>query len=177
MDVEPFLIASTVRAVVGQRLVRRICPNCRESYVPDAATIKQIEESFGINEALPIKRIHELEAKALEGGIGKTTLASTNSKSTASLVTSETKILKLWRAHEEGCDECNHNGYRGRMGIYESLNNSPEIQKMIVSSATSEVIQIQAVKEGMLTMQLDGFIKALRGQTTIEEILRVTSEE
>ena len=177
MSVEPFLIASTVRAVVGQRLVRKLCPNCRESYVPDTATIKQIEESFGINDALPMKRIHELEAKALEGGIGKTTLASTNPKSTAPLSTSETKILKLWKTHEDGCDECNHNGYRGRMGIYESLNNSPEIQKMIVSNATSEVIQNQAVKEGMLTMQLDGFIKALRGQTSIEEILRVTSEE
>jgi type II secretory ATPase GspE/PulE/Tfp pilus assembly ATPase PilB-like protein len=63
------------------------------------------------------------------------------------------------------------------MGIYEVLDNSSEIQKLIVGNATSEVIQNQAMKEGMITMQLDGFIKALRGQTTIEEILRVTVEE
>ena len=63
------------------------------------------------------------------------------------------------------------------MGIYEVLGNSTEVQKLIVSNATSDVIQAQAVKEGMVIMQLDGFIKALRGQTTIEEILRVTAEE
>jgi type IV pilus assembly protein PilB len=177
MGIEPFLIASTVRAVVGQRLVRRLCASCRESYTPDTTTIKQVNDTFGIHDSVSMKHIHELEAKALAGGIGKTDLSSTNNKSTASLSTSETKILKLWKANEEGCDECNHSGYHGRMGIYEVLDNSSEIQKLIVGNATSEVIQNQAMKEGMITMQLDGFIKALRGQTTIEEILRVTVEE
>jgi type IV pilus assembly protein PilB len=177
MSIEPFLIASTVRAVVGQRLVRRLCPNFRESYTPDAAIIKQIMQAFNINDSAYMKKIHDMEAKALAEGIGKTTMASTNPKSTASLSTSDTKILKLWKAGENGCDECGHNGYRGRMGIYEALENSTEIQKMIVSNATSEVIQTQAIKEGMITMQIDGLIKALRGQTSIEEILRVTSEE
>jgi type IV pilus assembly protein PilB len=63
------------------------------------------------------------------------------------------------------------------MGIYEVIDSSTDLQKMIVGSATSDAIQDQAVKEGMVTMQLDGFIKALRGQTSIEEIWRVTSEE
>jgi len=63
------------------------------------------------------------------------------------------------------------------MGIYEVLGNSSEVQRLIVANATSEEIQNQAVKEGMIVMQMDGFIKALRGQTTIEEILRVTAEE
>ena len=62
------------------------------------------------------------------------------------------------------------------MGIYETLANSNEIQKLIVANATSNDIQEQAVREGMMTMQTDGFIKALRGQTSIEEILRVTRE-
>ena len=57
------------------------------------------------------------------------------------------------------------------MGIYEVLGNSPDVQKLIVSSATSDVINQQAIKEGMISMQLDGFIKALRGQTTIEETI------
>ena len=62
------------------------------------------------------------------------------------------------------------------MGIYETLANSTEIQKLIVANATSNDIQAQAIKEGMMTMQVDGFIKALRGQTSVEEILRVTRE-
>ena len=177
MNIEPFLIASTVRSIVGQRLVRKLCPSCRECYTPDAVFSKRIMEAFKITDAAAMKRIHDLEAKALAEGIGKTTMASTNPKSTASLSTSESKILKLWKAHEDGCDDCNHNGYRGRMGIYEALGNTPEIQKLIVSNATSEVVQNQAMKDGMITMQLDGLIKALRGQTSIEEILRATSED
>jgi type II secretory ATPase GspE/PulE/Tfp pilus assembly ATPase PilB-like protein len=63
------------------------------------------------------------------------------------------------------------------MGIYEVLGSSQAIQKLIVSNSTSEGIQEQAEKDGMIIMQIDGFIKALRGQTTIEEILRVTTEK
>jgi type II secretory ATPase GspE/PulE/Tfp pilus assembly ATPase PilB-like protein len=177
MSIEPFLIASTVRAVVGQRLVRRLCPSCRKSVTPDDATIKRIAESFNIKDSATMQRIHQLEAKALEGGIGKSTTSPGGAKSTAELSTSESKILKLWNADPDGCSDCNHNGYHGRIGIYEALNNSSEIQKLIVGNATSEVIQNQAMKEGMVTMQLDCLIKALRGQTTIEEILRVTVEE
>jgi type II secretory ATPase GspE/PulE/Tfp pilus assembly ATPase PilB-like protein len=62
------------------------------------------------------------------------------------------------------------------MGIYEVLTNNEAVQRLIVNNATSEDLQAQAIKDGMVTMQLDGFIKALRGQTTIEEILRVTAE-
>lgn len=177
MNIEPFLIASTVRAVVGQRLVRRLCPNCRKSYVPDAVTLKQIFETFKIKDSAGMQRIHQLELKAIEDGIGKSNLAASNPKSTNSPSTSESKILKLWAANPDGCSECNNNGYKGRIGVYESLENSSEIQKLIVGNATSEILQNQAVKEGMVTMQTDGFIKALRGQTTIEEILRVTVEE
>jgi type IV pilus assembly protein PilB len=177
MGIEPFLIASTVRAVVGQRLVRRLCPNCREPYTPDATIVKKIADAFGIKDGSFMKYVHELEAQALAGGIGASTLPEKDPRSTAMLSTTDTKIQKLWKAKEGGCDECNHIGYRGRMGIYEVLGNSSEVQRLIVSNATSDVIQGQAVKEGMVIMQMDGFIKALRGQTTIEEILRVTAEE
>lgn len=176
MSIEPFLIASTVRAVVGQRLVRKLCSNCRESYTPNEASVKQINEAFGIKEASDFKRIHELENTAMQAGIGKSAEGS-NTKVNNTLSASETEIQKLWRIHKEGCNECNHKGYKGRVGIYEALNNSPDIQKLIVSNATSDDIQNQAIKEGMITMQFDGLIKALRGLTTVEEILRVTAEE
>lgn len=176
MDIEPFLIASTVRAVVGQRLVRRLCVDCRESVTPDAPSLKQIAEIFGTDTTPMMKHIHQLESLALQGGIGKTNTGK-GKDSTEALSTSETKITRIWKANDGGCESCGHTGYKGRMGIYEVLANSQNIQKLIVSNATSEIIQEESVKEGMVTMQLDGFIKALRGQTTIEEILRVTSEK
>ncbi len=75
-----------------------------------------------------------------------------------------------------GCEACGGAGYQGRMGIYEVLEVDEAISKMIVGRATSDDIQMAAVRAGMLTMQQDGFVKALQGKTTIEEILRVTRE-
>ncbi len=175
MGVEPFLIASTVRVVIGQRLVRKLCTACRESHTPDEATMTKIRHTFHIETPDVMKTIHTLEEQALADGIGKSNPGQQETP-TNELSTSEGAINKLWKAHDGGCDACNHTGYHGRMGIYEALENTPSLQKLIVGNATSEVIQAQAIKEGMLTMQLDGFIKALRGQTSIEEILRVTRE-
>jgi type IV pilus assembly protein PilB len=175
MGVEPFLIASTVRVIVGQRLVRRLCVKCRVSYEPDAATLKQLDKSFKLSEHGGIKHLSELEASAINDGIG---VSDTNKDSESNKAgTSGSEIKRLWKASDEGCDNCNHSGYKGRVGIYEVLNNSASIQKMIVGNSTSEDIEKAAVDEGMTTMQLDGFIKCLRGQTTIEEVLRVTAEE
>jgi type IV pilus assembly protein PilB len=176
MGIEPFLIASTVRIVVGQRLVRKLCVDCREEISPDIATLKQIGQIYGTSTGGIMKHIHELEQQALDGGIGKTNSGKAK-VDTTTLSTTESKINRIFKAHEGGCETCGHTGYKGRMGIYEVLANSSDVQKLIVSNATSDVIQNQAIKEGMVTMQLDGFIKALRGQTTIEEILRVTSEK
>jgi type IV pilus assembly protein PilB len=175
MGVEPFLIASTVRVVIAQRLVRRLCVDCREAYAPDAAAIKQLDISFGITKNGGITKINQLETAALRDGIGK---ANDNSPQDSNQLgsTPET-ITRLWKAHDDGCDSCNHSGYKGRIGIYEVLDNSEGIQKMIVGSSTSESIETAAIQAGMLTMQLDGLIKALRGQTSIEEVLRVTSQE
>lgn len=167
MGIEPFLIASTVRAVVGQRLVRKLCSHCKESYEPAKEQIAQISDIFGVQTEEDFKRMHTLEEQALKEKIGK---------EGDELSTTPTKITRLWRAKNDGCDQCGHTGYKGRMGIYEVLANSIEVQKLIVANATSNTIQAQAIKEGMTTMQVDGFIKALRGQTSIEEILRVTRE-
>jgi type II secretory ATPase GspE/PulE/Tfp pilus assembly ATPase PilB-like protein len=170
------LIASTVRAVVGQRLVRRLCVDCREEVAPDAATLKQIAEIFGTDDSGVMKRIHQLEEQALAGGIGKANTGKSQAD-TGKLSTTDTKITRLFKVHDGGCESCGHIGYKGRMGIYEVLDNSQEIQKLIIANGTSDQIQQQAIKEGMVTMQFDGFIKALRGSTTVEEILRVTSEK
>lgn len=177
MSIEPFLIASTVRAVVGQRLVRRLCVDCRESYSPESTELKEIGEIFDTSTPSTMGKIHELEKLALEGGIGKANPSKKTGESTENLSTVPDKISRLWRAKKDGCESCGHTGYKGRVGIYEVLPNSEAVQNLIVGNGTSEQIQNQGIKDGMVTMQLDGFIKALRGQTSIEEILRVTSDK
>ena len=165
MGIEPFLIASTVKAVIGQRLVRRLCMNCRQEYTPNEEEIKYIAEMFKINTE-SIKKIHNLEEQAFEDKIGgDTPMGSTDST-----------IGRLWKPNPEGCDECGHNGFKGRVGIYEVLGISIPIQKMITANATSNDIQDQAISEGMVTMQMDGLIKSLRGITTVDEVLRATRE-
>jgi len=175
MGIEPFLIASTVRIVIGQRLVRRLCGECREHFTPDDTQLEQLKKSFNI-EARDFHRLHELEAEAMKSGIGKTE-ATGAAQSEADMAVTASSIHRLWKAHDGGCNACNHTGYKGRIGIYEVMKTTPAIQKLIVANGTSEDMQATAIQDGMITMQVDGFIKAVRGETTIEEILRVTSEE
>lgn len=165
MGIEPFLIASTVRVVVGQRLIRRLCMNCREQHTPTSEELQALYKTFRLDTTM-LAAIHQLETIAKNQGVGKDT----------ELNTSPTAVTSLWKASQDGCDECSNTGYRGRIGIYEVLTNSNSIQKLIVASATSTQIQTQAILEGMVTMQTDGLIKALRGQSTVEEVLRVTKE-
>ena len=166
MGIEPFLIASTVKAVVGQRLVRRLCMNCRIQYKPLAEEVAEITKLFSLKDGQTFSYIHDLEKQAKSQQVGGETPLGTN----------ETTVTGLWKANPEGCDECNHTGYKGRMGIYEVLGITVPVQKMIMSGATSNQIQDQAIVEGMTTMQSDGLVKTLRGNTTLEEVLRVTRE-
>jgi len=157
MNIEPFLIASTVRVVIGQRLVRKLVPEESESYTPDEKEVKEIEHAFGIKGQEDWKRIGALLESAQ-----------------AAYQKEKTSKLTFWRPKKDLADD--KTGYRGRMGIYEALTVSPEIQKLIMSNGTSEEIQNEAMKAGMLTMQMDGLIKAMLRLTSIEEILRVTRE-
>ncbi|HKX72517.1 MAG TPA: GspE/PulE family protein [Candidatus Saccharimonadales bacterium] len=168
MGIEPFLIASTVRAVVGQRLVRRLCPKCKQQYKPEDIEVKTILDMFKLGAKESMDRLGELEADAIKGKVGEDIGGDSAIKGGT--------LAQLWRPNAEGCDNCGHTGYKGRMGIYEVLANTVEVQKLITANGTSNTIQDQAVADGMVTMQTDGLIKALRGQTSIEEILRVTRE-
>lgn len=169
MGIEPFLIASTVRAVVGQRLVRKLCTSCREKFEPDETKMKEIISLFNLDISTYQAHLHELEQQAAKEAIGGP-IAEQPLSSTG------TSIRFLYREHEGGCEECNSSGYTGRRGIYEVLANTNDVQKLIVGNATSSDIQSQAISQGMVTMQQDGLVKALRGVTSIEEILRVTRE-
>ncbi len=166
MGIEPFLIASTVRAIVGQRLIRQLHKTTRQSYTPTAEEKEALARVFNLGTDQNFSVIHELEKRALAEGVGADLPLSTD----------ENGILTLWRADPNDNDDDAHNGYKGRTGIYEVLANTQSIQKLIMGNATSSQIQAQAIADGMVSMQTDGLIKALRGETTIEEVLRVSKD-
>lgn len=167
MEIEPFLIASTVKAIVGQRLVRRLSRKSRVAYQPTDEEKTAVLTLLGIKPGESFARVHELEKQAAAAGIG----------GDAPLSTDENGIKSLWKADANDNEDGAHGGYKGRVGVYEVLGNSLAVQKLIMANATANQIQDQAVSEGMMTMQLDGIIKAFRGETTIEEVLRVTREQ
>jgi type IV pilus assembly protein PilB len=166
MGIEPFLIASTVRVVVGQRLVRRLRHETRQSYQPSEEEKQMLVKMFNLKPEQNFSFIHELEKKAAAEGVGGDT----------PLGTDENGILTLWKNNPDDNEDGAQSGYRGRVGIYEVLTNSVPVQRLIVANATSNAIQDQAISEGMLRMQIDGLIKAIRGETTVEEVIRVTKE-
>lgn len=226
MEIEPFLISSTVNAVVGQRLVRKLCPSCVEAYTPDEKIIEEIIEDFGLRKefltsgkaAVAAKEASaEVESPVTTGALGERKIeipadADLSKKSILDKIAADPECvdrsakeaeeialrnqifltedekdkktsksnkpetLKLTLYRSTGCNKCDNTGYLGRMGIYEVLEVDEEIGKLIVARASTENIQRIAIKNGMITMQQDGFLKALEGITTVEEVLRVTRE-
>lgn len=136
MGVEPFLVASSVRAVEAQRLVRRLCPDCAQPASLPTALQGMIESLRG--------RFPQL----LDGEPN-------------------------WR-NPQGCPSCHHSGYRGRLGIYEFVDVSPELQSAIMQRMPSHELTAIARANGYRNLREDGMIKAWRGQTSMDEVLRVT---
>ncbi|MBI2011075.1 MAG: type II/IV secretion system protein [Candidatus Colwellbacteria bacterium] len=144
MDIQPFLVAAVLNAVLSQRLVRKIHLDCIESYEPDEPTLKLIREQL-------------------------TEVGLTPEEIEASLPT------RFYRG--KGCAADNFTGYAGRLGIFEILNVSEEIRKLIIDPSFSlDNLKVQARREGMISMFEDGLRKVGRGITTIDEVLRVIQE-
>jgi len=153
MEVEDYLLVSTVNAIVAQRLVRRICPKCKKPFTPPEELQQEIR---GI--------LHEVnESKLLSLSKDKSIIESFQKL--------KQNELQLYKG--EGCDECNQTGYSGRVGLFEVLNMSEEIMDMVLAHSSASKIGQQAQKEGMLTLQQDGMLRVLEGLTTLEEVMRV----
>ena len=159
MEIEPFLIASTVSTVIGQRLVRVLCKKCKEKYVASAGLAAAIRRDM--NGLLPNRQDADTKAKLENLGYDK-------------LPFSDDPEITLYKA--KGCDACRNTGYQGRIGIFEVFSVSTTMEKLLLSHATSAEIQDAAVAEGMITMRQDGFLKALTGITSIEEVVSKASE-
>lgn len=157
MEIEPYLIASTINTCIGQRLVRTVCDNCRKEYPASEAAVKMIDRTLG--KILP-KTEAERAKFAEEYGYDNLPIYS------------ETAYT-LYKG--EGCAEC-QDGYKGRIGIYEVFEMNEGIEKLLLTQATTSAIQAQAQADGMLTMQQDGILKVLTGVTTLEEVARVASD-
>jgi type IV pilus assembly protein PilB len=156
MKIEPFLIASTVNTIIGQRLVRRVAKK-RETYQSSAIETQNIMATVG--HLLP-KTSADVARVSADLGYKDLPLAG---QSAYTLV--------------RGFDTPQQpHGYSGRAGIYEVMDVNNEIQDLIIKHATSSEIQRLAVSQGMITMRQDGYLKALAGVTTLEEVNRVTSD-
>ncbi len=157
MGIEPFLIASTVRTVIGQRLVRRLAEGAEE-YQSDKVETEAIMQTIG--HLLPKKK-EDVEKVAEDLGYKTLPLAAQSA----------------YTLHKGKDSPSAPGGYKGRMGIYEVFNITTEIQNLILKRATSAEIQKMAMSQGMITMREDGYLKALDGRTTITEINRVASSD
>lgn len=151
MGIPTFLISTTVNLIIAQRLVRKICQNCIESYQLSHENIEEIERIFNVPKLL--------ETLVQEGAIAKSELL---------------KDLLFYRG--KGCKKCDKSGYKGRIGIYEVLEITDEVKELINNKATAKDIEKFATDNGMIKMFEDGVIKAKSGITSLEEILRVAKE-
>ncbi|OGI25739.1 MAG: hypothetical protein A3J76_00110 [Candidatus Moranbacteria bacterium RBG_13_45_13] len=155
MGAEPFLIASTVNVVMAQRLVRRLCPDCRQPYKLDNELINSLKQQIDLEKIFELAKKNNLLEKELSAS-------------------QDWSRINFY--HPGSCSRCRQEGYKGRIGIYEVLEISETVSQMVAKRATSDDIEEQAQKEGMMRMIEDGMIKVIQGVTSIEEILRVTQD-
>lgn len=164
MGIEPYIIAHTVRLVTSQYLVRKLCDKCKQQYEPSQAVITGVCNSFGLKSKDQFNQLADHVVTAAKSGLG-----TYDAKHPP--LTSKT-LTHLWQPSAKGCNACNHTGFKGRIGIFEVLVPSAELQKLMVARATETMLHNQAVADGMLPLKIDGMVKALLGVTTIDEVIR-----
>ncbi len=148
MNIEPFLAASTVNVIVGQRLVRQICSHCKTSLALTKGP------SGWQGDSTQATLLNSVDSKLVLKVFGKKT------------------SVRVYQG--VGCSACHNTGYQGRFGIFEVLEITPAMAQLITQKSDSRVLSAQAMKDGMTTMTEDGLQKVITGRTTISEVLRVT---
>jgi general secretion pathway protein E len=135
MGIEPFLVSSSILAVLAQRLLRMVCPSCREPYTPSAIELARIG----------------LRPDALQGPI--------------------------YRPAANGCRACRSTGYRGRTAVQELMLMDDEVRSLVMQKADAATIRRTCTARGMTLLRQNGAERILQGETTVEELLRVTQED
>ena len=149
MGIEPFLLASTLALVVAQRLVRRICVNCRQTLEPDPVSLRAIRTRPDFEDTV---RVLQQEGVLSQTG-------------------DPLSGVRLF--HGKGCPQCADTGFRGRLGVFELFEIDDDIRGMIMERQDAVAIRVAARKKGMKTMFQDGLAKVFFGETTLEEVFRV----
>jgi type II secretory ATPase GspE/PulE/Tfp pilus assembly ATPase PilB-like protein len=162
---EPFMLAAALRAAVALRFVRKLCPDCRESYQPDAAEQARVKHLLRVCGVHSTNLLHELEQRAVRSGLG-----DHGGASGTPLSSSAQRVHNLWRASAEGCPSCRFSGYRGRTGVMEVMTISDDLRQKIAAGDLTQSLYHQALGEGMVPLPLDGFIKVLRGLTSFRQV-------
>lgn len=167
MGLEPFNVASALNLVLAQRLVRRICSNCKARYEPDPAEFAGAKIKPGTTfRELRFTEVALADAKAQ---------ATPESKPLLERIGLDSKIVDLPFFKGAGCEQCNGSGLRGRQGLYEVMALTPGLRRLILKNASADEIKDAAIQDGMLTLRMDGWLKILKGITTMEQIIRETS--
>ena len=167
MGIEPFNVASALNLILAQRLVRRVCSKCAEAYKMDKAEIAGAKIGGGIT----MRDMHFTDM-ALRDAKGRATEAA---KPFMDQITLDTKMEELPVFRGRGCEQCDGTGLKGRQGLYEVMNMTPALRKLIMQSAGAAEIQKIAIEEGMLTLRMDGWLKVLKGICPLEQVVRETS--
>lgn len=153
MGIEPYLGASVINIIIGQRLVRKVCPFCKSRKISGEKLLEKYGAQFEIEAVFnKLKKSGHLPADKFPS------------------------LKEVQFAHGKGCPKCSQTGYKGRIGIYEILKMDKELYETIIKSPLAESIKKTALQKGVLTMAEDGLLKVFLGRTTFEEVLRVTKE-
>jgi type IV pilus assembly protein PilB len=167
MGLEPFNVSSALNLILAQRLVRRVCAKCRVRYRPDAA-------EFAGAKVTADTRLSELRfgAESIDGARAR---AAADAAPLLAGVTPDTRVGDLPYFRGAGCDACAGTGLKGRQGLYEVLVMTAKLRRLVLTGADAAQLRDAAVAEGMLTLRMDGWLKVLRGITTLEQVVRETS--
>src|SRR6476660_5128000 len=169
MGLEPFNVASALNLVLAQRLVRRICSQCRVKYTPEDT------ELAGAKVARDT-RLGDLRftAEALDNARSRAMPDAVPHLQNLSL---DTTIGELPYFKGKGCDACGGTGLKGRQGLYEVMTMTPKLRRLILQNVGAGEIRDGAIDEGMLTLRMDGWLKVLKGITTLEQVIRETGAQ
>ena len=167
MGLEPFNVASALNLVLAQRLLRRICSNCKVQYTPS-------DVEFDVAKVKTTTTLRDLRftPETIESAKAKATKEAAPLLQNINL---DTRVMDLPFFKGKGCDACGGGGMKGRQGVYEVMPMSANLRKLILQNVGAAEIKDAAVDEGMLTLRMDGWMKIMKGITTLEQVVRETT--
>jgi type IV pilus assembly protein PilB len=167
MGLEPFNVASALNLILAQRLLRRICNSCKTQYVPT-------DEEFDIAKVKSTTTLRELKftEQTIENAKARATKEAAPFLANATI---DSPVSSLGYFKGRGCDACAGTGMKGRQGVYEVMPMTPNLRKLVLQNVGAVEIRDAAVAEGMLTLRMDGWMKVMKGITTLEQVVRETS--